>query len=185
MSLMTDIRWWGRRLARRLGIPGAVGLLLALLAPSILLVGVLPLQHEVTGLRLKLAQTRVHPVRPMPVVTPEQSLSADLGAFQSRFPKVDQLSDQLDTLFRLAEQHGLAVDKGEYTLVEKNGGALRRFEVTLPVAGSYPQVRSLMLAVLEKLPAAALSDIAVEREKIAEGRAKATFRLVFFVRKGA
>jgi hypothetical protein len=161
------------------------GLLLAMLAPAILLGGVLPLQRNVAAMQAQLASRPVRPVKMEPIATPEASLSAELVTFRMKFPTVDQLSGQLDTLFSLCEQHGLAVDKGEYALVEKSGGALRRFEVTLPVVGSYPQVRALVLEVLEKLPAAALSDVAMEREKIADGRARATLRLVFFVRKGA
>lgn len=181
----TDIQWWGRRLARRLGLPGVAGLLLAVLVPAILLGGVLPVQRDVAAMQQQLAHKPAHPISAEPVATPEQSLSADLETFRMKFPTVDQLSGQLDALFSLCEKHGLAVDKGEYALVEKSGGALRRFEVTLPVVGSYPQVRALVLEVLEKLPAAALSDVAMEREKIADGRARATLRLVFFVRKDA
>lgn len=185
MIVAMDIQWWTRRLVRRLGLPGVVGLLLTALAPVILLGGVLPLQREVAAMQQQLALKPVQPARSEPVATPEQSLSADLDAFRMKFPTVDQLSGQLDTLFSLCEKHGLVVDKGEYALVEKSGGALRRFEVTLPVVGGYSQVKSLLLEVLEKLPVAAVSDVAMEREKIADGRARATLRLVFFVGRGA
>lgn len=168
-------------MVRRLGIPGAVWLLAAALVPMILLTGVLPLQREVAAMQQQLAHKPTRMVQRAPVVSPEQALSADLEAFRMKFPKVDQLSDQLDALFSLCEKQGLVVDKGEYALVEKSGGALRRFEVTLPVVGSYLQVKSLLLEVLEKLPVVAVSDVAMEREKIADGRVRATLRLVFFV----
>ena len=182
MNLTTaDIQWWGRRLLRRLGAPGLAGMVLAALAPAILLGGVLPLQHELEIMRRQLAQKPALPATP--AMQPEQVLAVELAAFEQRFPRMDQLSGQLDTLFGLTKRHGLTVDKGEYVLVERPGGAMRRFEVTLPVSGTYPQIRTLLLAALDTLPAAALSDVVLEREKIADRHARATLRLVFFVRK--
>jgi hypothetical protein len=183
MTLTADIQWWPRRLWRLLGAPGLVGLVLTLLAPLILLGGILPLQNKVASLRQELTQKPAQPVRATPVIPPEKALTAELATFEERFPTVDQLSDQLDILFELAKKHGLLVDKGEYTLIERAGGAMRRFEVTLPVTGTYPQIRTLLLDALHKLPAAALSDVTLEREKIADSRAKATLRFVVFVRR--
>ena len=184
MNLATaDIQWWGRRLLRRLGAPGLAGMALAVLAPTILLGGVLPLHDDIEIMRRQLAQQPAQPATP--VMSPEQVLMAELAAFEQRFPGVENLSDQLDALFKLTRRHGLNVDKGEYVLVERPGGAMRRFEVTLPLSGTYPQIRALLLAALDKLPAAALADVALEREKIADSRARAILRFVFFVRKNA
>ncbi len=178
-----DIRWVARRMARRLGMAGGAGVLLAGFAGVVLVAGVAPLQREVDALRLQLARKPAEAAHALPVPTPEQTLSADLDIFRARFPAVEAISDQLDVLFGMAEKQGLAVDKGQYALVEKAGGALRRFEVTLPVSGSYPQVRALALEILAGLPATALSDIAIEREKVTDGRIRATLRLVLFVRR--
>lgn len=185
MSAAANLQWLARRLVRRVGVPGMAALLLTLALPGLILLGVGPLSHEVEQLHVQLAQKPVEKITPVQVATPEQSLAAELDAFRSRFPAIDELSDQLDALFELTDKHGLTVDKGEYALVEKAGGAMRRFEVTLPVTGSYPQIQALMRDVLDQLPAAALADVSLERDKIADGRVNATLRLVFFVRKGA
>ena len=59
MNLATaDIQWWGRRLLRRLGAPGLAGMALAVLAPTILLGGVLPLHDDIKIMRRQLAQDR-------------------------------------------------------------------------------------------------------------------------------
>lgn len=120
-----------------------------------------------------------------PVLSSEQSLIKELASFQNKFSTVEHLPDQLDTLFRLTKAHQLVVDKAEYSLSEKSKTAIQRFEVILPVTGTYPQVKGLILEVLEKLPTVGLGDIVLEREQVGENRAKATLHLVFFVRKQA
>lgn len=182
---MIEIQWRMRRILRRLGMAGLSGLLLLLLALAIFLAGVVPIQHGVEVLRKQLAARPVQSLLIAPVLSPEQALAADLGVFQQRFFTVEKLSDQLDTLFKLTDEHELTVNKGEYALNERAGGALRRFEVTLPVSGTYPHIRQFILHVLDKLPAMALADVALEREKIVDGRVKATLRFVIFVRKHA
>lgn len=183
VDLTGDIQWRGRRLLRLLGAPGLAGIALAALAPAILLGGILPLYDDLEAMRRQLTQKPAQSATP--AIPPEQVLMVELAAFEQRFPAVGQLSDQLDALFGLTKRHGLKVDEGQYVLVERPGGAMRRFEVTLPVSGTYPQIRTLLLAVLDTLPAAALSDVVLEREKISDSRARATLRFVFFVRKNA
>jgi hypothetical protein len=170
---------------RRLGAVGysAIGLLLTALGIS--LAGIFPLQEEVEGLRAEVAARPKRSVTTAPVLLPEQVLAQELTAFDKRFSTVDALSDGLDALFMLAGNQGLELNRGEYTLVEKAGGILRRFEVTLPVTGTYSQIRGFVLEVLEKLPSTALADLAFQRGKIAEGTAMVSLRFVFFVRKPA
>jgi hypothetical protein len=177
------MHWWTRRLLRQMGLPGLTSIVFLLLALGIVVVGIFPLQHELSNLRQRLTQQATQPIKIVQVMSPEQVLTDEMAVFEQRFSGVEQLSSQLEILFQLTEKHGLTLDKGQYALVERAAGSLRRFEVTLPVAGGYQQIRALILAVLEKLPAAALSDVTMEREKIADGRLKATLRLVLFVRK--
>lgn len=176
-------QWQMRWLMRRMGWPGAASLGLLLMALVILVVGILPMQQELSGLRQQLAQKPKHAVKKAPVISSDELLTKDLALFEQRFLTIDHLSAQLDVLFKLSEKHGLAVDKGQYALAERAAGALRRFEVTLPVSGNYQQVRALVLEALEKIPAAALLDMNLEREKITDGRVKANLRFVLFVRK--
>ena len=111
---------------------------------------------------------------------PDQILAEELAAFHKRFPLVSELSDALDTLFSLARDQGLEVNRGEYILVEKAGGILRRFEVTLPVAGTYSQIRSFVLDVLGELPPPR-SWILLWNEEDRRGTGNGGLRFVSFV----
>jgi Tfp pilus assembly protein PilO len=176
--------WLLRRLLRRLGLPGMSAILLLLVAAG-LMATLPPLEEDIARLRQELAKAAAQPASRAPLISPEESLSRELKAFEQGFPQAVDLPSQLEILFGLAEQQGLPVDRGEYVLVEKATGATRRFEVTFPVTGSYQQVRALIDAALRRLPAAALSDLALEREKIGDAKIKATLKFVLFVRKAA
>jgi len=181
---VNNYEWYLRRALRCLGLPGMAAL--ASLAGTLLLAlaWLRPLDAEIAGLRAELAGPAVAVITREVAPDAMEQLSRDLKAFPERFPAIDQLSSQLDYLFDLAAAQGLAFNRGEYALVEKSGGQLRRFELTLPVTGTYPQVRALVLEMLAKMPALAIDDISLEREKIADGQISATFRLVLFVSKG-
>lgn len=170
---------------RQLGPAGLAGITLLATTFTILLAGVLPLRGEIDSLRMELAARPLKSRPVIPVLPPDQILAKELALFQARFPTVDELPNELDALFILTRDKGLELNKGEYALVEKTGGALRRFEVTLPVTGTYSQIHGLILDVLEKLPSTALADIVLERGKVAEGQAAVILRFVFFVRKRA
>ncbi|MFM9913799.1 MAG: hypothetical protein ACKVN9_09730 [Methylophilaceae bacterium] len=178
-------QWQMRWLMRRMGIPGLASLGLLLFALVVLLAGILPVQQELNQLRQQLTQKPVQVVKKAPVLSSDELLVKDLATFEQRFSSIDHLSTQLEELFKLSEKHGLSVDKGQYALAERAAGSLRRFEVTFPVSGNYQQIRALVLEALEKLPAAALLDMSLEREKIADTRIKANLRFVLFVRKSA
>ncbi len=182
-NMPPQIAWFLRRLLRRLKPQGLAGLAIFVLAIAVLLLGILPKRAEIEWLRSEVAAQSDKSQVKLQEIPPEQLLSKQLAAFQNKFTTVDQLADQMEVLFRLADGHGLTVDKGAYTLVEKTQGPLRRFEMTLPVSGAYPQVRALVMDVLDKLPTVALADIVLEREKISDKQAKATLRFVFFIRK--
>lgn len=180
---MDAMTWKIRHLTRRLGPAGLTGITLLAVTLAVLFIGILPLRDEIDSLRTELAARPLNPLPVVPVLPPDQILAQELAVFQARFPTVDELSDELDALFILTRDKGLELNKGEYALVEKAGGALRRFEVTLPVTGTYSEIHGLILDVLEKLPSTALADIALERGKVADGQAAVILRFVFFVRK--
>jgi hypothetical protein len=182
---MEAMTWKIRHLMRRLGPAGLTGITLITVTLAVLLAGILPLRGEIDSLRGELAARPLNPIPIVPVLPPDQMLAQELAVFQARFPTVDELANELDALFILTKDKGLELNKGEYALVEKAGGALRRFEVTLPVTGSYSQIRGLILDVLEKLPSTALADIALERGKVADEQAAVLLRFIFFVRKHA
>jgi hypothetical protein len=54
--------------------------------------------------------------------------------------------------------------------------------VTLPVAGTYPQLRAFIAAVLEDMPTASIDALRFERKGAAQTRLDAQVRLTLHVR---
>lgn len=184
------LQWFVRRVQYRLGWQG-IALVAVLLTTAYLLVaGLLPLQNELMRLRQNVeAQEATLSLNPQPQrqpeSSPEQVLAQELAEFDARFPDIQHLPDELGVLFRLAEGHGLQVVKGEYSLTEKRQGNLRRFEASVPVSGSYQEVKALVLDILDALPNVALAELGFERGEAVESEIKTRLRLVFFIRKRA
>ena len=64
------------------------------------------------------------------------------------------------------------------------GGPLTAYHVTLPVRGSYPQLRQFVGRVLQDMPTTSLDALRFERKKAADAQLEAQVRLTIYLRKG-
>ncbi|MCB5190626.1 hypothetical protein LG198_07805 [Methylobacillus arboreus] len=184
------LQWAAHRMQYRLGWPGMAAIVLMLSTLYMIAGWIFPLQTEMAEIRRDLqAQQAALRLNPQPqrqeAASPEQALAQELREFDTRFPAIEKLPDELGVLFRLAEGHGLQVVKGEYSLAEKKQGNVRRFEASVPVQGNYQAVKALVLDVLDALPNVALAELSFERGEAVDAEAKTRLRLVFFIRKQA
>lgn len=72
----------------------------------------------------------------------------------------------LRRLFEAADEAGLELPQGEYRLTEVKDAHLRRYQLSLPVSGSYPEIRAFIARALNADPALALTAIQLRRERI-------------------
>jgi len=72
----------------------------------------------------------------------------------------------LRRLFEAADEAGLELPQGEYRLTEVKDAHLRRYQLSLPVSGSYPEIRAFIAKALNADPALALTAIQLRRERI-------------------
>ena len=61
--------------------------------------------------------------------------------------------------------------------MEKRPAGLIAYRITLPVRGSYSQVRGFAGAVLAKMPVASIDGVRFERKKSADAQLDAQFRI--------
>ena len=107
----------------------------------------------------------------------------ELEAFYKRFPRVDRLPGELDALYGHAKVANVQLLQGQYRL-EATSGGLAAYHVTLPVRGSYPQVRHFVGRVLKDMPTTSLDALRFERKKAADPQLEAQVRLTIYLRKG-
>ena len=163
---------------RQLGVAGVLGLGVLLACAAFWVSALRPAQTELAAQRLALEQLRAR--------TPYQPVSAggradELRRFYNLFPPTANVNAELERLHRLARAARLELAQGEYRLERRNVG-LWAYRVTLPVRGSYPQVRNFLSAVLKDMPTASIEALRFERKKAGEAQLDAQLRFTLYLR---
>lgn len=163
---------------RRLGAPGVLGIGVLLACAGFWASALQPIRAELAAQHLVLGRLRARlPYQPVSTGGREE----ELRRFQSLFPTADALTDELERLHRLARRAGLDLAQGEYRL-ERRAAGLWSYRVTLPVRGSYPQLRDFVAAVLKDMPVASIDALRFERKKALDSHLDAQIRLTVHVR---
>jgi Tfp pilus assembly protein PilO len=164
----------------RLGWPGVVGLGLLAFAAAIALSALLPLREEVARLRdeVDALQRRLGGSDRAAARPPVQD---QLATFYAFFPPPDSTPDWLGRIHSIAQAKGVQLQSGEYRFERAASPRLARYQITLPVQGTYAQIRGFVGEVLEKVPAAALEEVTLKRENVESSRVEARVRLTLFM----
>lgn len=157
------LRWHARRRADALGPAGLLALGLFMLAAVLGALAIGPLRTQRDSWAQEQAAWRAR-TRSLPAAVeapagPQQALLRFYGSF----PAGDSTVHWLALVERAAEAQQLVLSAGEYRLERLPGQPLARYQMTLPVRGSYRQVRGFLAEVLRNVPAAALDDLQFKR----------------------
>ena len=162
-----------------LGWPGMLGLALLACSGAFYVSTLAPQQLRIADLHqesLQLRQRAKSAANDLP-----QSPAEKLAAFYAYFPPSKNLPDLLQRIFDAAKQQSLVLEHGEYRALKDSAGNLMRYQFTLPVRGSYPQIRKFVDGALGGVPALALDSIQFERRKIGDASVDAKLKLVVFL----
>jgi hypothetical protein len=165
---------------RQLGWPGVAGIGMLLFSASFYLSSSLPAAEEAALMRDSIAgeiKTRAdasHEAR-------GNSPAEQLKTFYGNFPPARQLPDQLARIYGVAGKQGLELRQGEYRLIQEMNAKLGRYQVTLPLRGSYTQVRQFVAEVMNEMPMASLDDLKFEKQQIGDPAIEAQIRITLFL----
>lgn len=166
-----------RRLLENLGAAGVIGVGVALFCIPFYFSTVQPLEKEAARRNVTLERQRAR----LPVQPAGNDAAADLARFQAAFPPIERLGAEVEALYAHARGAGLHLQQGEYRLETKNGG-LTAYRVTLPVRGSYGQIRTFVGTVLKAMPIASVDAVRFERKRAADTQLEAQVRLTIYFR---
>ena len=167
-----------QRFLRSLGAAGVLGIGLLVACGGFYFSGLKPLQKELREKRIAVERMRARtPYKPVSRAGPAE----DLARFYALFPPAASLTPEVERLHRLARRSGLELAQGEYRF-EKTAAGLSPYRVTLPVRGSYPQIRDFAAAILREMPAASLDALRFQRKRALDAELDAQVRLTFYVR---
>ena len=165
-------------LLRRLGAAGVLGIGVLLACAGFYFTALAPVEHEAKAQRLALERLRAR--------TPHQPVSSggradELRRFYNLFPPASELTDDVERLHRLARSSGLDLAQGEYRL-ERRASGLWAYRVTLPVRGTYSQLRAFLGVLLTSMPTASIDALRFERKKAADTQLEAQVRVTLHAR---
>jgi Tfp pilus assembly protein PilO len=167
----------------RLGRVGLSAVLMALLALVLALAWVLPQWQAVRELRASEADASVQVKRlargELKVqVKPEQQALDDL---RQQLPGQPEASALIERLYHLARAERISLARGEYALGVDPKTQLARYQIVLPVRGSYPQIRGFLNALLSQLPTVVLEDLELQRPRIGERELTGRVRMTLYL----
>jgi len=84
-----------------------------------------------------------------------------------------------------AGRAGLELDRGEYRLTEIKDAHLRRYQLSLPVDGGYPEIRRFVAEALNADPALALTAIQLRRDRIESPDLEGLVNFTLYLELGA
>ena len=112
-----------------------------------------------------------------------ESARARLDAFYRHFERDDRLTDRLARVHAIARRLGLEIKRADYRLDSQPARRLDRYQMTLPLQGSYPATRAFVSTVLRELPTVSLEQIQFQRKDTAEGSVDAQVSFIFHLAK--
>ena len=182
MSNLSDALKLGRlrEELERLGWPGVIGLGLLAFAAMIAVSALLPLQSEVARLR-DAADALQRRVGGGDRAGARPQAQEQLATFYAFFPPPETSPDWLGRIHAIAQAKGVQLQSGEYRLERAASPRLRRYQMTLPVQGTYAQIRGFVGEVLEQVPAAVLEEVSLKRENVETQRVEARVRLTLYL----
>lgn len=184
-----NLYWYAAHYAKKLGIWGLLGLLL-IIGSSIFYISKIPPLNESTEaliLAQQVAQSQGNDAVVQQEAPPVQNTAEEIATFYERFPEAERLPEVLATINQLANQQKIVLNSGDYKLnkikqTSANHKTLTKYEITFPVKGPYPQIRTFVADVLEKLPAIALTDIQMNRESTMDSSVESKLVFTLFVK---
>lgn len=166
--------------AGRLGWPGAAGV--ALLLGS-LVYGAAVVQPHTAALDAQLMRNeQAHRAADAQRAEAVAAAEAGVAGQPSLAPAA---AAALRGLFDAAGKAELELVQGEYRLTAVQEAGLRRYQLSLPVAGDYPALRAFVTQALNADPALALTAIQLRRESIESTDLEAQLNFTLYLEAGA
>jgi hypothetical protein len=146
------------------GVAAAV-LLTAALAFATLVVQ--PLEAKSRSVAERLAR--------LPAGAPADGAPEQLGAFYQYLSKPEQTTDWLAKLYAIGAATGVELRSASYR--SEHAGRIERYQILLPLSGSYAQMREFLDRALAEIPVLSLDQMTLKRGNRNEGAVQAELRL--------
>ena len=183
-AALTLVRWRLQRAVRAMGWAAVGGVALVIFALGFGLSNVMPLRAKVSALRDRVQHLETQAGNQARIVEPGRP-DARLAAFYEQLPAAEQAPEVLRRLHSHAREVGLDLERGEYRPLPDPSGRLMRYQLVLPVKGSYSQVKRFLAQAMHDTPGLALDSISLQRDQGGSPALEVQLRFTVFMRTAA
>lgn len=166
---------WRRWMREQLGAAGTAALVLLAGAALFQAMVVKPLAARDAQLEQQLARSARRDASG-PGFDRAATPAAKLAAFYRFFETGATANDWLARLYAVAGEAGIEFRSADYRMRDA-GARLERYEITLPVTGSYRQIRAFLENALTAIPVLSLDQVTFSRQNVNDARVQAELRL--------
>jgi Tfp pilus assembly protein PilO len=170
-----------QRQIRVAGWPGLVGAGLLLVCGIFYWSQIEGQKQRVAKLEQELKTLRSQPRKNATSTRSTLTTDEQLAAFYAFFPSRHKTADILATLYAEAAKHALRIDRAEYRTTSDSSSKLTRYQIVLPVHGTYLQIRRFVTSLLTDVPVAAIENVQFQRQKAGDQVVEAKIRLVLYL----
>lgn len=169
-------------LVRRTGLTGAIGATLMAVTAAYYWSVIRPLHADAQRLAEEVANASEYR-RGEDVQGSRQLASEDrVRAFYDFFPPSKEGPSWIAKIYAAADAENLVLSRGEYRRVAVKEEEPAQLQISLPIKGSYTQVRRFLTRALANIPVLALDEINFQRQAAGGTQLEAEIRFTLFLR---
>jgi len=165
-----------KRGAYELGALGIAALAFFAAAAALQTYGVKPLQERSEALEARIARQAEQDRASNARFARDAAPAAKLSAFYRFFQTGEKPTDWLARLDSIAHASGVELAAADYKL-QKTDSRLVRYEIILPLTGSYAHIRQFLENSLQQIPVLSLDEVSFRRRSAAESTVRAQARV--------
>lgn len=112
---------------------------------------------------------------------PGVSQDDPLNDLHKQLPAQPAATEAIERIYHLARSEKIILARGEYALGVDPRTRLARYQILLPLRGTYPQIRRFLHALLGQMPALVLEDIDLQRKRIGDTELTGRIRMTLYL----
>jgi hypothetical protein len=164
-----------------LGIPGLLGALLLAAGCAFLALVHSPMERRHAALSEQAQQAVKRRIQGDAKLIAVSAPEGKLASFYAFFRGDTAVTDYLVKLHSLARTAGVDPRQADYRLADARGLRLTEYSITMPLTGSYSQLRTFLESALDEVPVLTLDHISLRRKRVTDHQVEAEVRFTLFV----
>ncbi len=115
-------------------------------------------------------------------IQPEPRSTQITQRFYQALPAQKDANQKIADVLNVIEQHGLRLDRSDYSTREVPQSSMVLYHIKFPLEGSYPAIRNVVTAIMNRQQSMALNHINFKRDNMRSEQVKANIEFVLYTK---